>query len=221
MKISILETEDGSHSLYRADLRESYHSLKGALQESRHVYIQEGLLQFPQQEEPLKIFELGFGTGLNALLASHRALDKKQSIYFHSLEPYPLSRDIWENLNYPAQTGKNDGLWNKLHESTWGQEVMINEFVTLLKEQKTLEEADLNVSAYDIVFYDAFAPSKQPELWTLEPLEKVVKAMKPGALLVTYCAQGQFKRNLKTLGMEVETLKGPPGKKEMVRGQKR
>lgn len=220
MNIKILETEDGSHSLYRSDLRESYHSLKGALQESEYVYIREGLDSLLNSAESLHIFELGFGTGLNALLACKRAEEAKQNIHYHTLEAYPLSRDIWAKLNYPALTGIDGGLWNKLHESPWGEEVPIHAYFTLLKEQATLEEAYMNAETYNLVFYDAFAPSKQPELWTPEPLEKVVHAMKSGGLLVTYCAQGQFKRNLKALDMEVETLKGPPGKKEMVRARK-
>jgi tRNA U34 5-methylaminomethyl-2-thiouridine-forming methyltransferase MnmC len=220
MNLKILETEDGSHSLYREDIRESYHSLKGALRESEHVYIREGLQLLFSAKEVIRIFELGFGTGLNALLAGQAALENKLPLHYHSLEAYPLSKDIWEKLNYPHEIGLKNGLWNKIHESAWEEEVKISAHFTLQKEQKTLEEANLGTSIYDLVFYDAFAPSKQPELWTLEPLEKVVQAMKPGAILVTYCAQGQFKRNLKALSMEVETLKGPPGKKEMVRAFK-
>lgn len=221
MNLKILETEDGSHSLYRSDIRESYHSLKGALQESEHVYIREGLDQVLKPSETFRVFELGFGTGLNALLACLRAEETQKSMHYHSLEAYPLDRDIWEKLNYPALMGNDDSLWNKLHASIWGEDVIIHSFFTLHKEQTSLEEAILGSETYDLVFYDAFAPSKQPELWTLEPLEKVTKAMKQGGLLVTYCAQGQFKRNLKALGMEVQTLKGPPGKKEMVRAIKR
>lgn len=221
MSLKILETEDGSHSLYHAELRESYHSLKGALQESEHVYIQEGLKQLPKNSKSYRVLEMGFGTGLNALLAFQKSQEREQSLHYHSLEAYPLGREIWTKLNYASLVGVEDGLWNKLHESEWGQELNMGEFFTLHKENASLEEAHLGASVYDLVFYDAFAPSKQPELWTLEPLEKVVKSMKPGAILVTYCAQGQFKRNLKALGMEVETLKGPPGKKEMVRAIKR
>jgi tRNA U34 5-methylaminomethyl-2-thiouridine-forming methyltransferase MnmC len=219
MSLKLVETEDGSHSLYRHDLRESYHSLKGALQESLYVYIASGLDLF-KGKPSIRLFELGFGTGLNAYLAACWAEENQKRLHYHSIENYPLPDTIWQQLNYHVLYGHDYGLWSKLHLAEWEKEVEITPFFHLHKVKSNLEAVELLPETYDLIFYDAFAPSKQPELWTVEALEPVVLAMASGGILVTYCAQGQFKRNLKALGLHLEVLPGPPGKKEMVRAVK-
>ena len=222
--LEMITTSDGSHTLFNTELNETYHSVHGAIQESLHVFIKNGLQFFESSIQPaeIKILEIGFGTGLNALLTLQYALETGIKIHYTSLEAYPLGKDIPGQLNYPAllNTEKFTALFQNLHETSWDKEsIIINNF-TLVKLLIRLQEADLGLARFDLVYYDAFAPSKQPEMWELSILRKVEQSMKPGAILVTYCAKGQVKRDLKSLGLLVETLPGPPGKKEMVRAVK-
>ncbi|HZY82607.1 MAG TPA: tRNA (5-methylaminomethyl-2-thiouridine)(34)-methyltransferase MnmD [Cyclobacteriaceae bacterium] len=210
-EIKLIVTSDGSHSLLNEDLDETYHSRHGAVQESLHVFIRNGLEKIPIANHPVNIFEVGFGTGLNALLA----LSTERIINYASIEAYPLDETIFSSLNYAPQ-----GLLQTLHRSEWDQSIQITPHFTLKKIKGDLLTASIP-SHSDIIFFDAFAPSKQPEMWGLPVLKKVCDTLMPGGIFVTYCAKGQLKRDLKSLGLEVETLPGPPGKKEMVRGTKK
>jgi tRNA U34 5-methylaminomethyl-2-thiouridine-forming methyltransferase MnmC len=223
-EVRIITTEDGSHSLYLPHLNETYHSFHGALQESRHVFIQMGLRHISNTapNQVLNILEIGFGTGLNALLTLLETIGHGLSVHYHSLEPFPLPSAITGQLNYGEMAGGPQGrdYFQRLHEAPWNQDVQITDGFCLHKVLGKLEEKDLVQDYYHVVYFDAFAPNKQGELWEREVLNKVVQAMAPGGVFVTYCAKGQLKRDLKTLGLEVETLPGPPGKKEMVRATK-
>ena len=223
-KVKIITTEDGSHSLYHEELQETYHSSHGAFRESIHVFMLYGLdswLARNPNKFPIRVFEVGFGTGLNAWLALIWAEQNQVPVLYNSIEPFPLEATIYNQLNY---TEHDHGIWHyhkyfqALHELPWNEGGPVSEYFNFKKDQTTLEESDLYPA--DLVFYDAFAPSKQPELWKKEVLEPVVDAMCPGAAFTTYCAMGQLKRDLKDLGLEVETLPGPPGKKEMTRACK-
>lgn len=218
----IIQTRDGSHSLYNLALDETYHSHHGALQESQYVFIRMGLDAWLEQQpaaESLRVLEVGFGTGLNALLALQWAQQKTIQVHFTTLEPYPISIEIAQQLNYPGLTeGEQDFM--RLHQAAWEEDVLLYPHFILHKKQQKLEEALFSAASFDIIFFDAFAPSKQPELWEKELLAKTAAAMAPAALLTTYCAKGQLKRDLKEVGLQVETLPGAPGKKEMVRGRK-
>jgi tRNA U34 5-methylaminomethyl-2-thiouridine-forming methyltransferase MnmC len=216
MNIEIIESEDGSHTLFNPDLNETYHSHHGAITESRHVFIKEGLEK--TGKENVKILEVGFGTGLNSLLAFEYAEKNGIKLWFESLEPFPLKEEIYSKLNYGKFTGEN--LQEKfilLHECEWEKAVHLSPLFTLLKRKQRLEDVILEKD-FDCIFFDAFAPNKQSEVWDLTNLQKCSSALNPNGILVTYCAQGQFKRNLKQAGFEVESLPGPPGKKEMTRG---
>jgi tRNA U34 5-methylaminomethyl-2-thiouridine-forming methyltransferase MnmC len=202
--IKIITTSDGSHTLLNEELDETYHSRHGALQESLHVFIKNGLEYYPKDE--VNVFEVGFGTGLNALLT---ALSNKK-VNYTTIEAFPLTEEIYSQLNYEPQH-----LLRELHRNS---ELQISNF-SFKKIHDTLQSIELD-QVYDIIYFDAFAPSKQPEMWELPMISKVCSALTPGGLFVTYCAKGQLKRDLKSLGMEVETLGGPPGKKEMVRAAK-
>lgn len=218
----IIMTADGSHSLLNEELHETYHSVHGASQESQHVFIRNGLEHFLVTDTtgPVSILEIGFGTGLNALLTMEVARQKGVFIRYTSLEAFPLGKEIWSALNYaPTETMRRN--FSGLHETEWGKEVSVVPGFELHKIHATLEEVLLPPGLFNVVYFDAFAPSKQPELWTISILQKVVDAMNCGGVFVTYCAKGQLKRDLKTLGCEVETLPGPPGKKEMVRAVKK
>lgn len=219
--LKIIVTADGSHSLLNEDLNETYHSVHGAIQESAHVFIKNGFDHFKRQWNPerLSILEIGFGTGLNALLTIQKIFETSVYVSYTSLEAYPISEKMWSTLNYTESLGLKDQ-FKDLHKSAWGVEAMILPQFNLLKKQETLQEMSFEPETYDLIYFDAFAPSKQPELWTIDILQKVVDAMRRDAVFVTYCAKGQLKRDLKALGLIVETLQGPPGKHEMVRGTK-
>jgi tRNA U34 5-methylaminomethyl-2-thiouridine-forming methyltransferase MnmC len=218
----ISTTKDGSHSLLNRELNETYHSVHGALQESVHVFIKNGFdfLAERSRSENISILEIGFGTGLNALLTLQRAHETKIPVQYTSLEAYPLAASIWQKLNYGESLGMTDD-FARLHEAEWNAPAMIASHFRLHKRHTTLQQEELPSSVFDLIFYDAFAPGKQPEMWELPVLAKVATAMKPSAVFVTYCAKGQLKRDLKSLGLQVETLAGPPGKKEMVRAVKK
>lgn len=216
--IKIIKSEDGSHTLYNEELKETYHSTKGAVTESQHVFIRNGLNVVAPGKESVKVLEIGFGTGLNALLTLKESRLLKKKVAFHTLEPFPLPREIYTALNYPAfveGVARED--LNALHEAEWNAPGYSEKFFELYRYKVRLEDF-VTSQLFDLVFYDAFAPSKQQDIWELSNLEKVYRMLAPGGVLVTYCASGQFKRNLKAAGFKVETLPGPPGKKEMTRG---
>lgn len=219
--IKIIETSDGSQSLYHEELNETYHSTHGALTESEHVFIKHGLDYLKSQgRNKVNILEVGFGTGLNALLTQgYTSLHTGLTVDYVTLEPLPLKKDLIAELKYHElledQVSKEDFL--QLHTREWEQEYELNGGLTFTKHLTTLQEFNSD-KQFDLVFYDAFAPSKQAEMWDFEVLRNLINKMASGGVLVTYCARGQFKRDLAALNMSVETLPGPPGKKEMVRG---
>lgn len=223
-KVKIITTEDGSHSLYHEGLKETYHSFHGAYRESLHVFLLYGLdswLANNPNRYPLRVFEVGFGTGLNAWLTLVWAEQYQIPVLYHTIEPFPLSEEVYSQLNFIHQ---NDAIWHyhkyfdALHKAPWNEGGPLSEYFNFKKDQVSLEDAQLYPS--DVVFFDAFAPSKQPELWEKNMLEKVTKSMRPGGLFTTYSAKGQLKRDLRDLGLEVESPPGPPGKKEMTRAWK-
>ncbi len=218
MSVQIITTQDGSHSLFNPELNETYHSVHGAIQESVHVFIKNGLNFLLERSNPdeINILEMGFGTGLNALLTLQKSLESKNKIQYTTLETFPLHKEIWSNLNYTNSLSLKS-YFEFLHESKWEEWISASENFNLLKLNTKLETVFLEKTQYDLIYYDAFAPNKQPELWTFEVLKKVTESLKPSGIFVTYCAKGQLKRDLKDLGLMVETLPGPPGKKEMVR----
>lgn len=219
MPIQIITTADGSHSLLNTDLDETYHSRHGALQESAYVFIKMGFDFFIEQHKPegINILEIGFGTGLNAWLTLQRTKQTGVIVNYTSLETYPLDKSIWSKLNY-AETDKTS--FEKLHKAEWNKAVNIHQNFQLHKINNSLQNYSLSTIQSHIIYYDAFAPNKQPELWELPMLKKVCDTLLPGAVFVTYCAKGQLKRDLKSLGLQVENLPGPPGKREMLRGVK-
>lgn len=223
-EVKIITTEDGSHSLFVPELNETYHSFHGAYRESVHVFMLYGLEAWylrNMNRYPVRIFEVGFGTGLNAWLTLVWAEQNKVPVLYHSIEPFPLEKELYSQLNYTKVDESISHFapyFQRLHEAPWNQGAILSEYFNMKKDQATLEDAVLYHS--DLIFFDAFAPSKQPELWSKEMLAKVVDTLNPGGVFVTYCAKGQVKRDLKDLGLEVETLPGPPGKKEMVRAFK-
>jgi len=218
-----LITEDGSHTLYIPELNETYHSIHGAIQESKYVYLEMGLNFFVGKEHKknIKIFEVGFGTGLNALLVAIYAESNQINVQYESLDAFPLLSSEIIKLNYTdlikhLQVAE---LFHKIHESPWDQWMEISPGFLLQKVNNTLQDYEAQ-RQFDVCFYDAFAPSKQPEMWELAMLKKVWGLLGINGVFVTYCAKGQLKRNLKEIGFAVDSLPGPPGKFEMVRATK-
>lgn len=216
--VQFITTADGSHSLLNTALDETYHSRHGAIQESLHVFINKGFDFFIERHHTLEIhiLEIGFGTGLNALLTLQQAVKRSIKVYYTSIEAFPLAEDIWRKLNYSDTVGSPDE-FIQLHQAPWSVWQSIHNQFHLLKLADTFQNASLAPASYDLIYFDAFAPNKQPELWELPVIERTAQLLKPGGVFVTYCAKGQLKRDLKSVGLTLETLDGPPGKKEMVR----
>ncbi len=217
MSLKIIRTEDGSQSLYNEELNETYHSTKGAQSESDYVFLDKALSYWIEtkstnHQSPITILEVGFGTGLNAWLTWKWAEEKKRSVHFYSLEPFPIPEEVWSKMDLISDTQ-----FSELHRAEWNEEVSFGEYFRLEKQTIGLEQLDKQES-FEVIYFDAFAPSKQPEVWAIENLKRCFDSLKPGGNLTTYCAQGQFKRNLAEVGFQVEVLPGAMGKKEMVRG---
>lgn len=220
MHLEIRQTKDGSNTLYVPELNEHYHSVHGAMQESQHVFIKHGLEHALEQKPDVKILEVGFGTGLNAILTFPYALAQKAFVQYDTLEKYPLTREVVAQLHFEKFILNPELLdyYKQMHAAPWNEPVDLIPYFTLQKIHETLEEFCPPDAYYDVIYFDAFAPEKQPELWTEEVFTKLYKAVRPGGVLVTYCAKGSFKRALKAAGFVVEALPGPPGKREMTRG---
>ena len=224
--VRLIETGDGSHSLLNVALDETYHSRHGALRESEHVFIRHGLHAWVAQHPAatvVRILEVGMGTGLNVILTVREALRHPGlSIHYTTLEPYPLSEEVIAQLNYLALLDDTtlNNYFSPLHQAAWEEDQLLANNFTLHKTRSTLENLPMTSGTYDLIYFDAFAPNKQAELWELPVLQKVADLMAAGAIFVTYSAKGQLKRDLTSLGLTVETLDGPPGKAEMVRASK-
>ncbi|MCC6837032.1 MAG: tRNA (5-methylaminomethyl-2-thiouridine)(34)-methyltransferase MnmD [Bacteroidia bacterium] len=219
MKPEIIQTADGSHSLYLKELDEHYHSVHGAIQEGIHVFINAGLQAC--NKEKISILEIGLGTGLNALLTLMEVERSGKQVHYTAIEAFPLEEQLIAQLNY-VQVLKAEELteqFKHIHASAWGQEQTISKQFTLLKLEGQLQTT-VFPATYDLIYFDAFGPRVQPEMWTEEIFSKMFAVLAPGGILVTYCAKGEVKRTLKKVGFVVETLPGPPGKREMVRARK-
>ena len=279
LSASIKITEDGSHTLYVPELNEHYHSTHGAIQESTHIFIREGLLhrllfqptggqespelqhgleaqqqlspeQSLQHSRAINLLEIGFGTGLNALLTLLEAEKKEINVFYQCLERYPISNETVQKLNYAALLNRSernesadtpmlsnqgdhddDGLGNstvekmflRLHKTPWEKAVAVTPGFTLLKQQIdfSMPVTFIPDRKYDLIYYDAFAPDKQPEMWTQEIFDYLYSLSEQSAILTTYCAKGVVRRMLQTAGFQVERLPGPPGKREILRAAKR
>ncbi|MEP0366050.1 MAG: tRNA (5-methylaminomethyl-2-thiouridine)(34)-methyltransferase MnmD [Cyclobacteriaceae bacterium] len=218
--LKIITTEDGSHSLLREDLNETYHSFHGARGESEYVFVKMGLeyLLHEKGKTEIEVFEVGMGTGLNALLTLIFAKAENVKIGYHTIEPIPVTPEIYAQLNYGTDEYAKICL-QKIHNAAWEVSVKLTDEFEIVKYKTGLENINIT-KKFDIIYFDAFAPSKQPEMWALTNIQKCFDLLKPGGILTTYCAQGQFKRNLKAAGFEIESLPGAMGKKEMVRAIK-
>jgi tRNA U34 5-methylaminomethyl-2-thiouridine-forming methyltransferase MnmC len=211
-------TADGSKTLYLPHLDETYHSSHGAIQESVHVFIEHGLTYVSRQTESITVFEMGFGTGLNALLSALWAQKHQRTIQYIGVELHPISEDFWRQMEF-VQVETEIDLYTKIMSSECEEFQEINPYFELKKIEKDVLQLELQEQV-DLIYYDAFGPRAQSEMWEIPVLTKMYELLKPGGVFVTYCAQGQMKRNLKALGFELTELPGPPGKRVMTRATK-
>ena len=214
----LIITEDGSHTLFVPAIDECYHSTHGAVQESKHIFIEAALKQCTKTE--IRVLEIGFGTGLNAFLTMIEAERSDKKIHYTSLEKYPVEVGKALQLNYPeAFPAVSREIFELLHTSVWGEEVQIGSNFWLTKTEADFTQFNFN-EMFDVVYFDAFSPEKQPEMWSVELFEKIFIQCNPGAALTTYCAKGVVRRAMQSAGFQVERLPGPPGKRQILRSTK-
>lgn len=197
---------------------EHYHSVHGALQEALHVFIEMGLRKVASERTSVNLLEIGFGTGLNALLT---AIKTTVPIQYFGLEAYPVPIEMALEMDYPALLSEADvgQIFKQIHAVSWEEYQTIVPQFELKKVAKKLEEVQFK-EQFDLIYYDAFGPRAQPEMWDSNFFQKIFEATNPGGILVTYCAKGQVRRDLISAGFKVERLPGPPGKREMLRATK-
>lgn len=221
MSWQLSKTDDGSHTLYNVDLDESYHSKFGAITESTHVYIKNGLhlccpVDLGKKSRTLNILEIGFGTGLNALLTLLEAEFQNIHVHYTAIEAHPLSEKIFRELNYTQVLQREDlqAAFLSLHTCSASQELDLSPRFKFIK-YLTQAQDFYATQHFDVIYFDAFAPNKQPEMWSQNLLQKMHDLLNERGILVTYCAQGQFRRALKAIGFGVESKPGPLGKREI------
>lgn len=220
---SIQATSDGSSTLVHPVLDELYHSRHGAWTESHHIFIRHGLMPVIERNpQSISIFEMGFGSGLNATLAHEVANTYEVPVLYVAVELYPVEPDVIRDMVMPDQHSEQKERWLELHMANWDEIVRIDPYFTLHKMKTAFPNEQIpDVGNYDLVFYDAFAPAAQPELWGAEALGKCFELLKEGGSWLSYCAKGQVRRTLKEVGFIVEALPGPPGKREITRAIKK
>ena len=214
------QTADGSYTLYVPELDEHYHSVKGALTESQHIFIDMGL-KHSSVPSP-RILEIGLGTGLNCFLTLLNAEEEKRHIHYTGIERFPLDMDVIKKLDYPSIIGKrHEQDYLAIHQAPWEEDVALSSWFTLHKIQGDFTHYDF-IKGYDIIYFDAFAPEKQPEMWEQSLFNSLYEILNEGGILTTYCAKGVVRRMLQQAGFIVERLPGPPGgKREILRASKK
>jgi tRNA U34 5-methylaminomethyl-2-thiouridine-forming methyltransferase MnmC len=219
VKREVIQTLDGSTTIHLEEWDECYHSKHGAIQEAKHVFIQNGFSLF--EDKPISILEIGFGTGLNAFITFLESNEKKQSINYVGVEAYPVATNEVLMMNYVAELGADSykETFKKMHESNWDEIIRLTDAFTLTKRKQFFQEID-DVETFDLIYFDAFGYRVQPELWSTEIFKRMYDALKPNGVLVTYAARGVVKRSMIEVGFKVEKLAGPPGKREMFRARK-
>ncbi len=219
MRREISVTSDGSTTIHLTDWDENYHSKHGAIQEAKHVFIKNGLSLFDHKS--ISILEIGFGTGLNALITLIEAKNLNLKIDYVGVESYPISNDEVVAMNYIEELNaqKESAIFETMHSSVWEQRIPLTSEFSLTKRKQFIETIE-DVEAFDLIYFDAFGYRVQPELWSTEVFAKMYTALKPNGILVTYAARGVVKRSMLEVGFTVEKLEGPPGKREMFRARK-
>ena len=221
MDLKIIITGDGSHSIYNERLDEIYHSKNGAIAESEHVFIRAGFDFVTMNTRRVNLLEVGFGTGLNALLTAVKSKNAGTYLEYWAFEPFPINPDILNKLNYTILLPPcSEVLWKKIHAAPWNKMIDIESYFQIIRINNKIENHKLPEDHFNLIYFDAFAPSVQAELWTSDLFRKLFTALKTGGVLVTYSAKGEVRRNLLASGFTVDRLPGPAGKREMIRAIK-
>ena len=220
--VELLITGDGSHTLHVPGLHENYHSVYGAIAESRHIFIGAGLNFVIQKNKRVKILEIGFGTGLNALLTYIESVKDDIYVNYTSIELFPLAEKVYSKLNYAEMIdfpGAAD-VFRQIHSCPWNKKIQLSDNFHLHKIHASLSDYQPGKEEFDLVYFDAFGPDVQPEMWSQEVFMKMAIALNTNGVLVTYSTKGTVKRNLETEGFSIEKLPGPEGKREILRAMK-
>ena len=212
MKLELVNTYDGSNSLKNLIINDSYHSKYGAINESKHIFINNGLKRISKKK--IRVLEIGFGTGLNALLTQLYCDKKEQNIIYHTIDNLPLKKDTYSSLNYCDQLKIDKDIFLKIHNSLWENEIELSNFFVLKKINCDFTKKLFN-EKYDLIYFDAFSPSKQPEMWVLNNFKKLYNCLNSNGLLITYSSKGDVKRTIKEVGFNVFSVEGPTGKREI------
>lgn len=227
--IEVEQTGDGWATLYLPEQNEHYHSTFGAFEEACWIYIERGfgaVQAVLPAAAPLRVLEMGFGTGLNAVLTVRAAARAKRQVFYTGVEAYPLPEDTVSALGYAARLGDEAGAYASLHAlkwAAWRPDLPFAEVTPCFQARKVkalFQETDWPAEAFDLIYYDAFSPRVQPELWTEDVAARLYKTLAPGGRLVTYCAQGKWKKNLQAAGFRLTMLPGPGGKREITAAEK-
>ena len=212
MNLELVNTYDGSNSLKNLIINDSYHSKYGAINESKHIFINNGLKRISKKK--IRVLEIGFGTGLNALLTQLYCDKKEQNIIYHTIDNLPLKKDTYSSLNYCDQLKIDKDIFLKIHNSLWENEIELSNFFVLKKINCDFTKKLFN-EKYDLIYFDAFSPSKQPEMWVLDNFKKLYNCLNRNGVLITYSSKGDVKRTIKEVGFNVFSVEGPTGKREI------
>lgn len=217
----IFETQDGSHSIFSEKYGVSYHSKYGAIQESQHVFIEAGLYEVALSKKHIRVLEIGMGTGLNTFMTYLESNQRNFSIYYETVEAFPITAEEAKQLNYAQllNAKEEETIFQRIHQEDWGKTIQLSPKFTLKKVLDHFEHLNYQ-KQFDLIYFDAFAPTAQPELWDKKILNIMFEALVSGGVWVSYCAKGSVKRQLKALGFRIEAIAGPPGKREMTRAIK-
>lgn len=216
----IIVTKDGSHSFYVPSLDETYHSSFGAAQEANHIFIKDALAWRAQEQEELNILEIGFGTGLNALLSMKYAQENYLSLYYFGIEKYPITEAEFQILNYVVDSPILQARFQKLHHTEWGSWNRISDCFTLFKLHSDFRKMNLELDFFDVVYFDAFGPDVQPDLWTEAIFSLIFNSMRAKGVMTSYSVKGKVRRAMEAVGFNVAKIPGPLGKREITRAIK-
>ena len=217
MNLKLVKTNDGSNTIINTSLNESYHSINGAINESEHIFINNGLKRI--NKKAFKILEIGFGTGLNALLTKIYCEKNNVEIIYHTIDNLPMPNKVYSLLNYSHQLKIDNNQFLKIHDSSWEEEIKLSEFFTIKKINFDFNKICFK-EKYDLVYFDAFSPSKQIKIWNEANFQKLFNCINNKGILITYCAKGIVKRTLKKVGFKTIPLPGPEGKREITLASK-
>ena len=223
MQRKIIKTKDNSKTLLIPEMEETYHSTNGALTEANHIFINQGISLHKDVNETVNIFEMGLGTGLNAILTYRFSKQHNINTNYFSIEKYPVSTEELNILDYASLLNFNKeehDVFNEIHSCNQNIEKELSNNFNFSKTYSDLKDLNLKDNSINTIYFDAFAPRHQPDLWDEKILKKMFNSLKPNGFLITYCAQGKFKRTLKSLGFSVKALPGPPGKREITKAIK-